>query len=37
MSWGQFNDPLSYPCLSGALVTFLSYTQEDAGSNNHFL
>ena len=33
---GIWDDPLCYLCLGGAVPTFLSLTQEVAGSNHHF-
>ena len=33
MNQGQFKDPLCYMCLCGTVVSFLSLTQEVAGSN----
>ena len=36
MTWGQFNDSLSYMCLAGFVVTFWPLTQEVASFNNFF-
>ena len=32
MNWGQFKDPVSHMCLTGAAVSFWSLTQKVAGS-----
>ena len=36
MNWGQSEDPLCYLCLGGAVLAFLSFTQEVAGSRTSF-
>ena len=36
MNWGQFKDPLCYPCLTGSMITSWSLAHEVAGLNNPF-
>ena len=36
MNWGQFKDPLSYPCLHSSVASSLSLTQEVDGSKLTF-
>ena len=36
MNWTEFKDPLCYLCLTDAVVTSFSLSQEVTGSNNLF-